>query len=180
MNEREELLKKLNDNFEIKKESIADVKPYRATTNFNTSLNNPTIKADDVTNVNINNNGGIDNSMGLQNLINVSNNDTVVQQSNLNKQTVVTPVPPVINDIQKNEQTLDVTEKFYKEEPIYDMQTEKTTTYISNMDQVEKKKKNTIKISKDVQVLLIIVLIIFIFIMILPTLSDFIKNIKNN
>ena len=39
MNEREKLLQQLDQSYEDKKEEYSDVKPYKATTNFNTALN---------------------------------------------------------------------------------------------------------------------------------------------
>lgn len=216
MNEREKLLKQFNDNYEMKTQEYSDVKPYRATTNLNTALNQPNMNVFDATKVNIDNNGGISNNMGINGLMksasegvsNVPSSEQVPTQmvnpspsvtpsvnnpsnNNFNNQSTVNSssvmIPPVNNvqnnivvDSMPNNDKLDVTERFYKEEPIYDKVTETTTTYISNMEDVPKKKKLNIKLSKDTQVFILMVAIIFIFILILPVLSDFIKNIKNN
>lgn len=185
MNEREELLKKLNEDFEEAKKA-EPVATYRATTNFNTALSNPQMTLNNNTNVNIQGNEGIDNSMALNNLLQENTN---IPNQQLVKQQVVNPQPvnPQPNNLPNNGQTyeqvnsqnpvntvnsdanLDVTERFYEEQPVYDMQTEYTKTYITNQD-VSVKKKKTLKISKDTQVLILIIVIIFIFIMILPVL----------
>lgn len=234
MNEREELLKQFNDNFEFKQKDIENVQPYRATTNFNTALNQPNININSATNVNIKDSDGINNSMGVnnlmtpetinanngvqsnnvqtiqepinvyhnnsqmnnninpnpnQNLINSENGNTnQMSTNNINSNTNSTPivVETNLNTSQELTQTpdmnssLDVTERFYKEEPIYDMQTEKTTTYISNMEEIKPQKKITLKISKDTQVLLLMVVVIFIFILILPVISNFFNGLGNN
>ena len=173
MNEREELLKKLNEDFQIK-QNEQPVATYRATTNYNTALSNPNMTMS---------NEEINSSMSVNNLLEPTKE--VPNQPQVQKQVPVEPTNQVnnitnnhtnnetVNQTNKeqvqNEQNLDVTEKFYEEQPIYDMQTNYTKTYISNQD-INKKKKMTIKISKDTQILILIVIIIFIFIMILPVL----------
>ncbi len=203
MDEREKLLKQFNDNYEMKKEEYNDVTPYKATTNLNTALNQPNMNTLNATKVNINNTG-INNNMGIDSLMKSndnsipndinSNNNNNNNNNNGNTINNNISVNNTSNDINNNMNTinnnidtstldnnsLDVTERFYKEEPIYDKVTEQTTTYISNMEDIPKKKKISIKLSKDAQVFILIVVIILIFILILPTLSDFIKNIKNN
>ena len=62
MNEREELLKKLNEDFQIK-QNEQPVATYRATTNFNTALSNPNMTMNNATNVNIKSNEEINNNM---------------------------------------------------------------------------------------------------------------------
>lgn len=182
MNEREELLKKLNEDFQIK-QNEQPVATYRATTNFNTALSNPNMTMNNATNVNIKSNEEINSSMSVNNLLEPTKE--VPNQPQVQKQVPVEPTNQVnnitnnqtnnetVNQTNKeqvqNEQNLDVTEKFYEEQPIYDMQTNYTKTYISNQD-INKKKKMTNKISKDTQILILIVIIIFIFIMILPVL----------
>lgn len=174
MNEREELLKKLNEDFQIK-QNEEPVATYRATTNFNTALSNPNMTMNNATNVNIKSNEEINSSMSVNNLLEPIKE--VPNQPQVQKQVPVESTNQVNNiannqtnkEQVQNEHNLDVTEKFYEEQPIYDMQTNYTKTYISNQD-INKKKKITIKISKDTQVLILIVIIIFIFIMILPVL----------
>lgn len=171
MNEREELLKKLNEDFQIK-QNEPPVATYRATTNFNTALSNPNMTMNNATNVNIKSNEEINPSMSVNNLLEPT--QAVVNQPQVQNQAPVAPNNQVTNNQVNQEQVqtegnLDVTEKFYEEQPIYDMQTNYTKTYISNQD-ISKKKKMTFKISKDTQVLILIIIIIFIFIMILPVL----------
>ncbi|MCI6001673.1 MAG: hypothetical protein MRZ37_00735 [Tenericutes bacterium] len=180
MNEREELLKKLNEDFQIK-QNEQPVATYRATTNFNTALSNPNMTMNNATNVNIKSNEEINSSMSVNNLLeptkevpNQPQKQVTVEPNNqvnniTNNQTNNETVNQANIEQVQNEQNLDVTEKFYEEQPIYDMQTNYTKTYISNQD-INKKKKITIKMSKDTQVLILIVIIIFIFIMILPVL----------
>lgn len=205
MNEREKLLQQLDQSYEEKKEEYSDVKPYKATTNFNTALNQPQINVNDVTNLNIQNNEMVNKAMGINNLMetNVSNQNQNIVTANKNVQSqpmnssFVTSQTQVNNsqvsnnnqvispqsnnmEIQTPDTSLDVTERFYQEQPIYDAKTEKTTTYISNMENQPQKKKKTIKISKDTQVLLLMVVVIFIFILILPILSNFVNNIRNS
>ena len=205
MNEREKLLQQLDQSYEEKKEEYSDVKPYKATTNFNTALNQPQINVNDVTNLNIQNNEMVNKAMGINNLMetNVSNQNQNVVTANENVQSqpmnssFVTSQTQVNNsqvsnnnqvissqsnnvEIQIPDTNLDVTERFYQDQPIYDTKTEKTTTYISNMENQPQKKKKTIKISKDTQVLLLMVVVIFIFILILPILSNFVNNIRNS
>ena len=204
MNEREKLLQQLNDNYEVKKQEYDDVKPYKATTNFNTALNKPRINVNEVTNVNIQGNEMINKAMGIDNLMesptqNVADVNAINQASqNINIVNIPDQQSQIVNsqglqsaqtntNVNNNameqqvlEKNLDVTERFYQDQPVYDMQSERTTTYISNMDNVPKKRTIKFTISKDTQVLLLMVVIIFIFILILPVLSDFIKNIKNN
>ena len=164
MNEREELLKKLNEDFQIK-QNEEPVATYRATTNFNTALSNPNMTMNNATNVNIKSNEEINSSMSVNNLLEPIKE--VPNQPQVQKQVPVEPTNQVnnitnnhtnnetVNQTNKeqvqNEQNLDVTEKFYEEQPIYDMQTNYTKTYISNQD-INKKKKMTIKISKDTQI----------------------------
>lgn len=175
MDEREELLKKLNEDFEKKEEE--NVAPYRATTNFNTTLNNPNMNVNDNLNVNVEENNEINNSMNVDTLLTPKEENKVVSQpvEEIKKEEPIVTVP-----LENSEQNLDVTEKFYEEQPVYDMQTNYTQTYIQNQDPATKKKKFSLKMSKDTQVLLIAILIIFIFIIILPVVSDVVKNIKNH
>ena len=86
MNEREKLLQQLDQSYEEKKEEYSDVKPYKATTNFNTALNQPQINVNDVTNLNIQNNEMVNKAMGINNLMetNVSNQNQNVVMSNNN------------------------------------------------------------------------------------------------
>lgn len=175
MDEREELLKKLNEDFEKKEE--ADVTPYRATTNFNTSLNNPNMNVNNNLNVNVQSDSELNNSMSVDTLLN-SNNQVNTNPVPPQEEVVSNQEIPVVQETP--EPNLDVTEKFYEEQPVYDMQTNYTQTYIQNQDPATTKKKFSIKMSKDTQVLLIAILIIFIFIIILPVVSDVVKNIKNN
>jgi len=191
MNEREELLKKLNDEFEEKKEELNDVTPYKATANLNTSLSNPNMNINDNMSVNIQEN--VNSTVSTDALLQhetTENTQTIQEEQptteNNQGEVVDQNVDQNVEQEVENEQqiqvnnSLDVTEQYYEDQPVYDMQTNYTTTYISNQEMPKEKKKFSLKISKDMMVLLIAFLIILIFILILPVVSDLVKNIKNN
>lgn len=167
---REELLRTFQDSVESK--PVEEVQPYRATTNYNTILNNPNANIENKMNVNIDTNNGVDNTMGMS-------IDSILS-SEKKPEPVQAPVTPVVEPVFEPTETVDtsdVTERFYKEEPMYDMQTEKTVTYVTNSGISEKKKSLNIFKDKENMVVLLIILIIGIFILILPVITDLFNKI---
>ncbi len=169
--DREELLRTFQDSIEEKK--VEEVQPYRATTNFNTTLNNPNANIENKMNVNINSDPSINNTMGMS-------IDSILSAEK-KENPVEVPIVPNVEQAQEPIETVDnsdVTERFYKEEPMYDMQTEKTVTYVTNSGLPEKKKSLNIFKDKENMIILLIVLIIGIFILILPVISDLFNKIS--
>lgn len=167
--DREELLRTFEDS--VEKKEVEDVQPYRATTNLNTALNNPNVNIENKMNVNINQTNGIDNSMGMS-------MDSILSATPSKEEKPV--VNPIVVEEKVQEPQIDnsdVTERFYKEEPIYDMKTEKTVTYVQNNDIPKEKKSFNFFKDRENMIMVLIVLVIGIFILILPVISDLIKKI---
>lgn len=169
MNEREEFMKKFGDENAPILKMDEEVAPYRATgNNMNAQLDDPRMHVNDFTSNNINAENTVDNTMGM-------NVKPEVVTPEIPKE-IPKPTPPPQPLPPIDDSNLDVTERLYEEQPIYDMQTNQTTTYIANNVR-PKERKFKLGIDKETQVVLLMVLAIFIFILILPTISNFFNKL---
>lgn len=198
----EEIMKRFNATL-AEDNKQTPVTPYHATGNLNTAIGNPNINVNDPMNVNIQNGGlntnntssavppvdllkpegQISNGMpvGEQPSTNFNNNSNVVL--NLNQPSVA----PNMNGQGGQQSTAqntnyqpDVTEQYIPNQELQDDQVYKTTTYISTQPSMTQKKKKTVKLtlSPETKIAMVIALILFIFIMVMPTIYDFIRNIR--
>lgn len=168
--DNKEIMKNFEETFaESKKEAVA---PYKASRNLNTAIGNPQMSVNNNMAVNINTDGQIDNTMSTNNI-----NSTPIVETNSEP---VTPIN-VVNETPapiEPEVKLDITEQPIIKEPLKEEEIKYKTTYISNQNINNTKKKATLTISNEVKIALIICLILFIFILIMPTIADFFRDLR--
>ena len=198
----EEIMKRFNATL-AEDNKQTPVTPYHATGNLNTAIGNPNINVNDPMNVNIQNGGLNTNNTSsavppvdlLKPESQISNRMPVGEQpsTNFNNNSNVVPnlnQPSVAQNMngQGEQQSIsqntnyqpDVTEQYIPNQELQDDQVYKTTTYISTQPSMTQKKKKTVKLtlSPETKIAMVIALILFIFIMVMPTIYDFIRNIR--
>ena len=198
----EEIMKRFNASL-AEDNKQTPVTPYHATGNLNTAIGNPNINVNDPMNVNIQNGGLNTNNTSsavppvdlLKPESQISNGMPVVEQpsTNFNNNSNVVPnlnQPSVAQNMngQGKQQRIsqntnyqpDVTEQYIPNQELQGDQVYKTTTYISTQPSMKQKKKKTVKLtlSPETKIAMVIALILFIFIMVMPTIYDFIRNIR--
>lgn len=198
----EEIMKRFNASL-AEDNKQTPVTPYHATGNLNTAIGNPNINVNDPMNVNIQNGGlntnntssivppvdllkpesQISNGVPVeeQPSTNFNNNSNVVL--NLNQPSVATNMNgqgEQQSALQNTNYQPDVTEQYIPNQELQGDQVYKTTTYISTQPSMTQKKKKTVKLtlSPETKIAMVIALILFIFIMVMPTIYDFIRNIR--
>ncbi len=181
-----EIMKKFEENFMNKERE--PVQPYRATRNLNTEIDNPSINVNNNLNVNIVSEGNIDNTM-TTNKIDVPDQPNLVTPNPLfekqdeEKPTLVTGLvinqptgqTPIVNP----EVKVGAMGRSPEPTTVQNEQFNYASTYMSTMNMTgNKKRKTTIVVSQEIKMAFLLGLVILVFILVIPTISDFIRELK--
>lgn len=202
----EEIMKRFNASL-AEDNKQTPVAPYHATSNLNTAIGNPNINVNDPMNVNIQNGSLNQNNLNqtippvdllkpesqfsgnsaVQNIAgqvsetqNPTSNTSINNVTNLNQSSNFSNTSNQISQQPNLNYQPDVTEQYIPNQNVQNDQVYRTTTYISTQPSTGRKKKKMVKLSfsPETKVALVIALILFIFIMVMPSLYDFIRNIR--
>ncbi len=167
----EEIMRRFNESLEEKpKEPVA---PYRATTNMNTMISNPSMNVNNPMNINIQNEKPPVDLMKVENKIDNSGNNMPLPP--VERAELPPPPPPAPEQVYQN----DVTEQYGFTVTPDDDEYKKTVTYISTKPQIKTvSKKKRVPLPKEFKTTLIIGLILLIFILIMPSIYDFIRDLR--
>ena len=129
----------------------------------------------------------MNNTVNSNNVIlNQQNNQMVDNNFNMNNQT--NGFVNSQNNVDNNDNSFISPENNYQETKLSDLNIDGTYNnmnrapeYVNNqtvIENVEPKKKNTLKVSKELKTVLIITAVLFLFILIIPMLDDLLNNIR--
>lgn len=151
-----------NQNVAANEPQLNNVQPYQATKNINTVVSNNEVNVNNTLSSNFQGNG--------QNIVMPEFNNTINNMSqNVNPQ-----VSPVNNNL--NQQV--VNQNLNQPQNSNDQVLYDTTNSINNRPLEKKKKKATMQINSELKFAIILALVLLIAMMFIPTIFDFIDDIK--
>ena len=144
------------------------VRPYKATSNLNTAIGNPSVNINDTMNVNIQN--MVTNTVVPSNIQNNQNNNLNISnnsgQSPQNQNSIETVISTPQNNIPNNNISNNHHQQANNQQTNY-----VTRTYVTT-DNNAKKKKLGLNFGSEFKIVLLIMVILLVFVFILPILSE--------